>query len=102
VPYVSVEHEPGVWLEAHVEDQWKRNGRWQLSVYYFVGRLEHHRVYNAEQIRPLSSVQRQDHERGSGVGYEATHGEHERRVPIDFRRYSLHAPAPRLTLVPDI
>jgi hypothetical protein len=102
VMYVSVEHEPGIWMDAHVEDQWKRHGRWQVSVYYFVRGLEHHRVCDFELIRWVSSVELQDHEQRSAIGCEPTHAEHERRVAIDFRRNNLLATAPRLTLVPDL
>lgn len=42
--YVEVLHEPGVWVRARVEKQWRYEGRWRLSVYYFVdGWLQHDR-----------------------------------------------------------
>jgi hypothetical protein len=53
VPYVLVPHEPDVWLRARVEKQWRYQGRWRLSVYYYVGLLQHYRVYDADQCRPI-------------------------------------------------
>jgi hypothetical protein len=53
VPYVLVQHRPGVWLEARVEKQWRHEGRWRLSAYYYVGLLQHYRVCDADQCRAL-------------------------------------------------
>jgi hypothetical protein len=84
VPYVSVEHEPGVWLDAHVEKQWKREGRWLLSVYYFVGSQQFYRVYDAEQVRAPSSDERRDQpERDETAGVEPPSGEDSPTKPID-------------------
>jgi len=33
VPYVSVEHEAGLWVDALVERQWEDSGHWRLSVH---------------------------------------------------------------------
>jgi len=94
-------------MDAHVEDQWKRHGRWQVSLYYFVRGLEHHRVCDLEQIRWVSSVELQDHEQRGATVCEPTDAEHGRGVAIDFgrnnfRRNNLLAPVPRLTLLPDL
>jgi len=57
VPYVLVPHEPDVWVEARVERQWRFEGRWRLSVYYYVGPgLQRYRVYDADQCRPVGSA----------------------------------------------
>jgi len=87
VPYVSVEHEPGVWLDAHVERQWKHEGRWRLSVYYFVGSQQFYRVVDAEQVRPVTSDERRDDpERDETAPIEAPEGEHRTTEPIDLRQ----------------
>jgi hypothetical protein len=52
VPYVSVEHQPDVWVDAHIEKQWKQEGRWRLSCYYFVDTVQHYRVFDADRVRP--------------------------------------------------
>jgi hypothetical protein len=57
VPYVSVEHQPGVWVDAHIEKQWKYEGRWRLSCYYFVDTVQHYRAFDADQVRPVISAQ---------------------------------------------
>jgi hypothetical protein len=57
VPYVSVEHQPGVWVDAHIEKQCKYEGRWRLSCYYFVDTVQHYRVFDADQVRPVISAQ---------------------------------------------
>lgn len=62
MPYVLVQHEPDVWLEARVEKQWRHRGRWRLSAFYYVGLLQHHRVYDADQCRPVGSVAGLEHE----------------------------------------
>jgi hypothetical protein len=54
VARVLVQHEPDVSVEARVEKQWRHGGRWRLSVYYYVGLLQHYRVYDADQCRPLA------------------------------------------------
>ena len=48
-----VQHRPGHWIEARVEKQWRYQGRWRLSVYYYIGLLQHYGVYDADQCRPL-------------------------------------------------
>lgn len=60
MPYVSVEHEPGFWVDAHVEKQWKHAGRWRLAVYYFVDAVQYYRVFDADQIRSAISAERLD------------------------------------------
>jgi hypothetical protein len=86
VPYVSIEHEPDVWVDAHVEKHWKREGRWQLGCYYFVGTFQFYRVFDADQVRPLISAEHQDDEQGvAAAGNEPAHGKHDRREPIDLR-----------------
>ena len=57
MPYVSVEHQPGVWVNAHIEKQWKLEGRWRLSCYYFVDTVQHYRVFDADQVRPVIPAQ---------------------------------------------
>jgi len=54
--YVSVEHEPGVWVDAHIEKQWKREGHWRLGCYYFVDAVQFYRVFDADHVRPIISV----------------------------------------------
>ena len=44
MPYVMVQHQPGQWVKARVEQRWRYQGRWRLAVYYYVG-LQHYRVY---------------------------------------------------------
>jgi hypothetical protein len=86
VPYVSVEHEPGLWVDAHVEKQSRREGRWRLSVYYFVGTQQFYRVFDADQVRPVNSAACQDDEqRHASAGHEPSRDKHERREPIDLR-----------------
>ncbi len=60
--YVSVEHQPGVWVDAHIEKQWKRDGRWRLACYYFVDSVQFYRVFDAGQVRPASSAEGQEAE----------------------------------------
>jgi hypothetical protein len=71
VSYVLVQHEPGVWLEARVEKQWRHQGRWRLSVYYYVEWLQHYRVYDAEQCRPARSADdvQDDDQRDAATGH---------------------------------
>jgi hypothetical protein len=52
VPHVLVEHQPGHWVRARVEKQWRYEGRWRLSCFYFVGLLQHYAVFDADQCRP--------------------------------------------------
>lgn len=95
VPYVSVEHEPDMWVDAHVEKQWKQEGRWRLSVYYFVGLLQCYRVCDADQVRPVNSVELHDDEqRDAPAGHEPPNGEHDSSEPVDFRD-TLHVGLPR-------
>ena len=85
--YVSVEHRPGVWVDAHIEKQWKREGRWQLSVYYFVDTQQFYRVFDADQVQPATPTELQDGEQSQvATGRVPAHGEHDRREPIDVRR----------------
>ena len=42
--YVMVPHEADIWVRAHVERKWRYDGHWKLGCYYFVGKLQHHRV----------------------------------------------------------
>jgi hypothetical protein len=88
VPYVSVEHDPGLWVDAHIEKQWKHEGRWWLSVYYFVGGEQFYRVYAADQVRPASSDERHDDQEGEAAGLEPTQGEGQPSEPIDLRRHA--------------
>lgn len=86
MPYVSVEHEPGFWVDAHVEKQWKSEGRWRLSCYYFVGTVQFYRVFDADQARPLISAEHHhDEQRDAAARDEPGHGEHDRSDPIDLR-----------------
>jgi hypothetical protein len=55
--YVSVEHQPGVWVDAHIEKQRKHGGRWRLSCYHFVENVRFYRVFDADQVGPVSSRQ---------------------------------------------
>jgi hypothetical protein len=63
VSYVSVEHEPDVWVDAHVEKRWRREGRWRLSVYYFVDGRQYYRTYDEDTVRPVMSAELQNDER---------------------------------------
>jgi hypothetical protein len=87
VPYVSVEHEPGLWVDAHVERQWKEEGQWRLSVRYIVDTLAYCRVLDADQVRQVIAAELQGHERRRATaGHEPPHGRHDRRVSIDLRQ----------------
>jgi hypothetical protein len=94
LPYVMVPHEPDLWVRAHVEKQSKYNGRWRLGCYYFVGILQHYRVYDADQCRPEPSAAELHHDehRDPPAGNDPT-------APIDLRDTRQVDP-PRLTLVP--
>jgi hypothetical protein len=86
VPYVLVQHEPDVWLEARVEKQWRHQGRWRLSVYYYVDvGLQHYRVYDADQCRPAgSAAELQDEDRcyaAAGQEQPERHDEAARWLP---------------------
>lgn len=84
--YVSVEHEPDVWVDAHVEKRWQRGGQWRLSVYYFVDGRQFYRTYDEEQVRPVMSAELQDDEqRDAPAEHEPPEGEHGRRLSIDLR-----------------
>jgi hypothetical protein len=86
VTYVSVEHEPEVWVDAHVEKQWRREGRWWLSVYYFVDGRQYYRAFEAAQVRPPTSVDLQDAEEDDpAAAQEQPKAKHERQQPIDLR-----------------
>jgi hypothetical protein len=86
VPYVSVEHEPGLWVDAQVERQWEDGGKWRLSVHYIVDTRVHRRVLDADQVRQVISAELQGHERRrTTAGHEPSRGRHERRVSIDLR-----------------
>jgi hypothetical protein len=92
VPYVSVEHDPGVWLDAHVEKQWKREGQWRLSVYYFVGSQQFYRVYDANQVRPATSDEpRDEQERDETSGLEPPQSQQPSTEPIDLRQHVLRS-----------
>ena len=84
--YVSVEHEPDVWVDAHVEKRWKRGGQRRLSVYYFVGGRQFYRTYDEDHVRPVMSAELQDDEQhDEPAGPEPPEGEHVRRLSIDLR-----------------
>ena len=73
MPYVLVPHEPGVWLPARVDKQWRYQGRWRLSVYYYAGiGLHHYQVYDADQCRPVGTVAEleDDDQRDAAAGHE--------------------------------
>jgi hypothetical protein len=89
--YVSVEHEPDLWVDAHIEKRWKRAGQWRLSVYYFVGGRQYYRTYDEEQVRPVMSAELQDDEqRDAAAAHEPPEGEHDRRLSIDLREGQHH------------
>jgi hypothetical protein len=44
-------------VNAHIEKQWKLEGRWRLSCYYFVDTVQHYRVFDADQVRPVIPAQ---------------------------------------------
>jgi hypothetical protein len=44
-------------VNAHIEKQWKLEGRWRLSCYYFVDTVQHYRVFDADQVRPVILAQ---------------------------------------------
>jgi hypothetical protein len=53
MPRIKVQHQPGVWVEARVEKQWKFEGRWRLSCFYYLGTgQQYYRIYNASDCRP--------------------------------------------------
>ena len=57
MPYVLVQHLPGQWVEARVEKQWRYEGRWRLSVYYYVAiGMQCYRVYDADQCRRVGEA----------------------------------------------
>jgi hypothetical protein len=86
MPYVSVEHEPDMWVDAHVEKQWKRGGKWRLSVYYFVGDRQYYRTFEADQVRPAMSAEDQGDAQGeAAAGQDRPEAEHHPRTPIDLR-----------------
>jgi hypothetical protein len=85
VSYVSVQHEPDVWVDAHVEKQWKHEDRWRLSVYYFVGQLQYYREYDTDQVRPVSSTELQDDETRHAPDGQQRGGEYHRCEPINLR-----------------
>jgi hypothetical protein len=72
VPRVLVPHERDVWREARVEKQWRHEGRWRLAAYYYVGvGMQHYRVYDADQCRPVSAAELQhDDQRDAAPGHE--------------------------------
>jgi len=67
-----VQHQPGKWVEARVAKQWRHQGRWRLAVYYYVGvGMQHYRVYDADQCRPVSAAELQDDDqRDAATGQE--------------------------------
>jgi hypothetical protein len=86
MPYVSVEHEPDVWVDAHVEKRWKRGGLWRLSVYYFVNGQQYYRSYDEDKVRPVMSPELQvDGQGDPAAAPEPAQGEHRRRLSIDLR-----------------
>jgi hypothetical protein len=86
VSYVAVEHEPGVWVDAHVERQWKHEGRRWLAVYYFVDGLQYFRVFDTDQVRPAISAERREQEQGHATaGDEQSRGRHQRSDAVDLR-----------------
>jgi hypothetical protein len=86
VSYVSVEHEPDVWVDAHVEKRWKRGGQSRLSVYYFVDGRQYYRTYDEDNVRPVTSVELQDDEkRDESAGTEPPQVQHEGDESIDLR-----------------
>jgi hypothetical protein len=50
---VLVEHEPGRWVEATIDKQWKFEGRWRLACHYYIDLLQYSRVYDADDCRPV-------------------------------------------------
>jgi hypothetical protein len=65
LPYVMVQHQRDHWVEARVEKQWRREGRWRLSVYYCLGiGMQHYRVFDADPCRSVASVAERHGHRG--------------------------------------
>jgi hypothetical protein len=50
---VEVQHKPGVWVPAQVEQQWQSGDRSRLSCYYKVGLAMYYRVFDADDYRPM-------------------------------------------------
>jgi hypothetical protein len=84
LPYVMVQHQPDQWVEARIKQQWRYEGRWRLSVYYYVGiGMQHYRVYDADQCRPVGSAQPQDdQQRDDGRAHGDAHGEDDPPRPL--------------------
>jgi hypothetical protein len=101
LPYVMVPHEPDFWVRAHVEKQCTYNGQLRLSCYYFVGRLQQYRVYDADQVRPVGSAPEfpGDEQPGVPAGHEPAQGEHDPCEPIDLRD-ARRVPEQRLAAAP--
>ena len=92
MPYVMVPHEPDLWVRAHIEKQCRYEGQWRLSCYYFVGRLQQYRVYDADQVRPVGSASSEfqgDEQRDAPAGHAPAQGEHGPCEPIDLRHARL-------------
>jgi hypothetical protein len=86
VSYVSVEHEPDVWVDAHVEKRWKREGEWRLSVYYFVDGRQYYRAYDEDKVRPVMSAELQDDEqRDEAAAVNPPQAQHDGSESIDLR-----------------
>ena len=51
MPYVSVEHEAGLWVDALVARKWEDRGHWRLSVHYVLDTVAYCRVVDADQVR---------------------------------------------------
>lgn len=92
---MQVQHEPGVWVRAHVENECRQQGRWRLSCYYFVGNLQCYRVYDADQVwREGSASELQDDERSDPpTGQVPPQGGYDSRQPI-LLRDALHVASP--------
>lgn len=81
--YVSVEHQPGLWVDAHIEKQWKHEGRWRLSCYYFVDTMQFCRMFDADQVRPVSSAEdEQGEQRHAGTRHGKTYREDDAAAPL--------------------
>jgi hypothetical protein len=54
-------------------------GRWRLAVYYYVGvGMQHYRVYDADQCRPVSAAELQhDDQRDAAPGHKQPERHHE-------------------------
>jgi hypothetical protein len=74
-----VQHQPGQWVKARVEQRWRYQGRCRLALYYYVGiGMQYYRVYDSDQCRPVSAAEPDDNDqRDAAAGQEQPERHHE-------------------------